>query len=128
MTGILLGLALLSGAAVGWSAVAICAGIFAVAVCLRGRGQFWTGALVFLALAGCLRVHDRDDVSIPDWVDGEQLLVGRVTSGPVESGRAQRFNLRVRLDSGDQEQSESAVVCASAPVLPALNYGDEIRL
>ena len=127
MTGITLGLALVLGAALGWSGVVACAGIAAVAFSLRDRDHIWLTILVLFSIVGCLRVHGREQIVIPDWADGERLLVGRVASGPVESGRAQSFDLRAKPDVMRNGDEESVVLCTSAPVLPELHFGDEIR-
>jgi ComEC/Rec2-related protein len=126
MNGIFVGLALLFGAALGWSAVAVLVGVFIVAMTLHWRTNLWTIALVAAAIAGSWRVHDRPAITVPDWTAEQTLFIGRVVRGPVETGRAQRFELTTWPDDGIAHAVSSVKLCATAAVLPSLVFGDVI--
>lgn len=124
MTGILLGVALLAGAAIGEPAVIAVAGLCFICVMARGRSARWTAALIVVALVGAVRVHYLPETYVPEWVDGTIAMTGKVVSGPVEAGNAQGFEVAVQSD--DPEQTGSARLCAKSPVLPELGYGDTV--
>jgi len=120
MTGILLGCALVAGATSGWRAVILAIAITSISFLLSGGRARWTVALIVFALIGCLRVHDRPHVSAPDWVGDDLLLTGRIVSGPVESGKTQFFEINAL----SVAESSSAKLCARAPLLPVVHFGD----
>ncbi len=122
MTGILLGVALIAGASLGWTAVIVACAIALISFLVSGGRMRWTAALVVFALIGCLRVHSRPEISVPEWVGDDLVLTGRVTSGPIESGRTQFFEI----DAVSEAESGSARLCARAPLLPVVHLGDSL--
>lgn len=128
MIGIWFGLALVIGAWLGWPAIAASFGVAAVAILQGGRGAIWSVGLVCFALIGVLRVNQRADPRIPEWTGSATQISGSIVSGPVETGVAQRFILNAIPDSTEPAKVSSARLCASAPVLPAVSYGDQIAV
>jgi ComEC/Rec2-related protein len=124
--GILLGLSLLAGAWLGAAAVVAAAGLSLVSILQGGRRQRWSVALVGCALLGAVRVPDHKVVAIPHWAGGELTISGVVTSGPVESGRVQFFDVSAK-PAGSASEVAAATLCGRAPVLPELHRGDVIQ-
>lgn len=128
MIGIFFGLAVLGGAAFGWSVTLLIAGGLA---CLRlrvavSRSSFPSILLIVAgALLGASRGEARPAITHPAWADTLQQARGTVTSSPTIDGRRQRFWFdvaEVKNSDGWIDQSGCAVV--SAPMAPRISYGD----
>lgn len=126
MIGIALGLSLLSGAVLGWPAVAAIAGILGIDGIARGGLRGWLGVAVGLAILGAIRVERTVEPSAPAWLGETRALVGTVTASPVVNGRSQQ--LVVSAVPEGFARVEPARICVTAPVVPVVIRGDRIAL
>jgi ComEC/Rec2-related protein len=128
VTGIAIGAACVAGFAFGPTALAAVA--FA-AVALRIRGNVttvWTFVVVVAGLAGFLRSVPAPDAASQPWSNDAEAVRGVVVSGPLSTGRGQRFNLSVREYRADSEWlGADAVICIYASELPEVRRGDRVH-
>ena len=127
MIGVALGLSLLLGAGTGLAGVVLCGGLAAIAMLIRGRFWLWTLGLVAFAIVGAIRVGEPATLDPPDWAEETGAIVGSVVSGPVDTGRFQRFDV-VAVSEEAGPNADSVRVCVNAPLAPQAGRGDRVRL
>jgi len=125
MIGILIGLAVLAGAAFGPAGIAIIA-IFG----LTGLQLGWLRPLpaillVIVAAAGFARANGASTRPvIPSWTGTPHAFYATVSNSPASDGSARRFIAEVKPAS--RAATETAIACVSAPVAPRVARGDRL--
>ena len=129
MSGIAVGSAVLGGAALGLVAtLAVGALLLAWATSTGGRPSFGLiVAVVAAAGLGAWRGTGRPESAPLPWADAAVGVAGQVDSIPAAAGRFQRFVLAVEgYWDGERRVEVSGRLEVTAPVLPAVDVGDDV--
>ncbi len=127
MAGIALSSAFLAGMAIGWAVLPLVVGGGIILRIAGYRGHLgWLVALVLATVLGTWRAEAmRGPMALP-WADVATAVRGRVVSGPLDTGREQRFEVEVSGLHAGQWLPAHGKVCAITPLVPRVAYGDTL--
>lgn len=127
MTGIVCGLSLLAGGFLGWSAPASLAALLLISLLARANHVWLLAACAAFAALGAVRVGPPRETQAPNWLDGQQSIIGEVTGAPIDDGSHQSFVSTSR-PADEVNAVESTRICVIAPPLPRVGRGDRLLL
>ncbi|MCC6312423.1 MAG: ComEC/Rec2 family competence protein, partial [Thermomicrobiales bacterium] len=133
MIGVLLGAALLAGAAIGWPAALVAAalaGAWALARAAPRAELMLCASIVAAAAFGAVRQQPIPNLAPPGWVDDAKAVRGAVVTAPDRGSRSQTFVLLVaEADTGDEWQADGVTrLCVVAGPEPRAGLGDRVWL
>lgn len=131
MTGIAIGVAILAGAAVhSWAVALLLSGAVLCGAVIGGRRLIGPAvAVVFALVLGTWRGDAPGRPGSLAWGDRATGIEGRVASVPASNGRRQHFVVAVEEAISDEARRVvRARVWVSAPLYPAVGYGDRVWL